>query len=401
MSRREYSTPRGTHDLLYGRCALLRKTERALTELYALRGYREVMTPLLEYYDVFTHAENTLDHGDIYKLIDGGNILVLRPDSTTPIGRLVATKLFDSPLPLRLCYSQDVMRLGNGHGGSRTQIRQSGIEFIGADGVRADVEIAETAIAALNAAGLSDFKLELGHAGIFRALAAEIDFSEEDAEHVRKLIEVKNYSALSDVLAGYAERHPEGCEALNRLPRLFGGREVFSEAADVIGNKAAAEQIDYLKLVYETLAKLGFEEKITLDLGLVNHMEYYTGIILGGYAQGSGERVLSGGRYGILYRKYGMNVSATGFAVNLDAVCDAVEKNFGQESVSAPDAMVYFANGNEQKAYELVSELRKKGLCAELSSAESREEAEKCARAKGVKKLIVCDDAVEEADLAD
>ena len=352
------------------------------------------MTPLLEYYDVFTHAENTLDHGDIYKLIDGGNILVLRPDSTTPIGRLVATKLFDSPLPLRLCYSQDVMRLGNGHGGSRTQIRQSGIEFIGADGIRADVEIAETAIAALNAAGLSDFKLELGRAGIFRALAAEIDFSEEDAEHVRKLIEVKNYSALIDVLAGYAERHPEGCEALNRLPRLFGGREVFSEAADVIGNKAASEQIDYLKLVYETLAKLGFEEKITLDLGLVNHMEYYTGIILGGYAQGSGERVLSGGRYGALYRKYGMNVSATGFAVNLDAVCDAVEKNFGQESVSAPDAMVYFANGNEKKAYELVSGLRKKGVCAELSSAESREEAEKCARAKGVKKLIVCDDAV-------
>ena len=113
MTKREYSTPPGTHDLLYNRCALSRRVERSLIDCYALRGYKEVMTPIIEYYDVFTHAENNLDHGDIYKLIDGGNILVIRPDSTTPIGRLVATKLSDCPLPIRLYYSQDIIRFGN------------------------------------------------------------------------------------------------------------------------------------------------------------------------------------------------------------------------------------------------------------------------------------------------
>ena len=390
MVRREYSTPRGTHDLLYNRCALIRRVEKSLIECYALRGYKEVMTPLLEYYDVFAYAENTLDHGDIYKLVDGGNILVIRPDSTTPIGRLVATKLSDSPLPIRLYYSQDVVRFGNGHSGSK-QIRQSGVELIGADGAKADIEIAETAIRALEAAGLDNFKLELGHAGIFKALTARIDFSADDLEQVRKLIEVKNYPALNDVLGTYAEKYPSECEAISRLPRLFGGREVFDEAAALVKENFAAEQIEYLKHIYNLLDGLGFGEKIVLDLGLVHHMDYYTGVIIGGYASGSGERVLSGGRYGALYEKYGMNISATGFAVNVDAVCDALEKTFGVEKSPPPDVMIFYAPGNEVKAYQIAEEYRRSGICAEMSVAETLEEAVGRAKEKGIKKLVCCD----------
>ena len=121
---------------------------------------------------------------------------------------------------------------------------------------------------------------------------------------------------------------------------MFGGREVFAEAAELIKTEAALEQLLYLRLVYDKLEMLGLEDKIVLDLGLVNHMEYYTGIILGGYAAGTGEKVLSGGRYGALYKKYGMNVSATGFAVNIDAVCDALGKNGINAEPNPPEVMI-------------------------------------------------------------
>ncbi|MDD6262934.1 MAG: ATP phosphoribosyltransferase regulatory subunit [Clostridiales bacterium] len=373
MTRRVYTTPGGTRDELQGRSALLRRTEEKLLSCFEGRGYFEVRTPTLEFYDVFTADESALDHTKIYKLIDGGEILALRPDSTAPVGRLAATKLSSAPLPLRLSYCQTVLRCGGGNRGARTETRQCGVELVGADGLWADLELAEAALTALKESGLSGYKLELGHAGIFGALMRSIDLRDGDDEQIMRLTAAKNYSALNDLLSAYRDSNPGAVEAICRLPELFGGAEVFDGAESLIHEPEALAGISALKALYSELEKLGFGDDVLLDLGLVNGMDYYTGVVFGAYAEGTGEQVLSGGRYDSLYRNYGAGFSASGFAVNVDAVCDALEKLGGRAPAPASDVLVCFAPANAAEAFSFAKELRACGKRVEIAACSAAE----------------------------
>ena len=134
-------------DLFSGRRDLMTAVDRIISSCYSQRGYTEISTPMLEEFSMFSGSNTPLDPKRTFKLIDNGEIMVIRPDSTAPIGRIVATKITDEPLPLRLRYSQEVLIAG----GDGTETSQCGIELIGADGIRADVELIDTAVAALQA----------------------------------------------------------------------------------------------------------------------------------------------------------------------------------------------------------------------------------------------------------
>ena len=373
MKKRVYTTPAGTRDELQCRSALLRRTEGSLLACFEGRGYFEVRTPTLEYYDVFTGDESTLDHTKIYKLIDGGEILAIRPDSTAPVGRLAATKLASMPLPLRLSYCQTVLRCGGGNRGARTETRQCGVELVGADGLWADLELAEAALSALKASGLEGYKLELGHAGIFGGILKSISLDSGDREEVMRLTASKNYSALKDLLQNYREENSEAVDAICRLPELFGGAEVFEAAEALIKEPEALAGLAALKALYVELEKLGFGEDVLLDLGLVNGMDYYTGVVFGAYAYGTGEQVLSGGRYDGLYKNYGENMTASGFAVNVDAVCDALEKTGGKAAMPVSDVLVCFDPANAQEAFAFARELRAVGKRVEIAACPASE----------------------------
>ena len=84
------------------------------------------------------------------KIVDrSGRILVMRPDCTTPIARVAATKLKTLPLPQRLYYDETVFRSGAEHRGSSGEIAQCGVELIGAAGAKADLEVVALAVDAL------------------------------------------------------------------------------------------------------------------------------------------------------------------------------------------------------------------------------------------------------------
>lgn len=366
-------------DLFADRRAAMTAVERALAACYESRGYDEISTPILEDFSMFSGSATALDPKRIFKLVDNGEVLVIRPDSTAPIGRIVGTKLGEAPLPLRLWYNQEVLRAG----GSQTELSQCGIELIGAEGIRAEIELVDTAAGALSAAGLSDFKIELGHAGIFRNLIKDLPLSAEDAERLRRAVEAKNSAEVNEVL-GSVKGFERETEALRRLPMLFGGAEIFAEAEQLIKQPAAAEAVAFLKAVCTALGYLGCGDRIIADLGLVNNMNYYTGMILGGYASGTGERVLSGGRYGGLLGQYGKNLSATGFAVNIDAVCDALEKNGAATPAAVPDIMIWYGARGLQEAYETAAELRNGGKRVEMSTLGSLDETVKRAWDKGI-----------------
>ena len=168
-------TPEGVHDVLFDQCRAHREAQRRLTAIFARRGYREVITPGLEYYDVFSLQGAALPQQEMYKSTDsGGRLLVFRPDSTLPIARMAAARLQSRRRPIRLYYCQSVYRAYPELSGRSHEAPQMGVELLGAAGLRADLEVMAAAAEAMEAVG-GDYRIELGHAGLFRHLVQRLE----------------------------------------------------------------------------------------------------------------------------------------------------------------------------------------------------------------------------------
>ena len=311
MKNYDLITPEGTKDLLFGESVVRRTIEDTLLKLFKSRGYSEIITPGLEFFDVFNMKSRYFPQENLYKMTDSkGRLIVMRPDSTMPIARVVATRLRDADLPLKLCYNQTVYRNESLLKGRSDETVQAGIELIGSEMKMADLEVISAAVDALNAFGL-EFSLELGHIGVFKCLVDRLDADEKDKNHIRKLIQNKNFPALNDFLDTFGNNSVTA--ALKKLPALFGGEEVFEKAEELIPDENVKRILDELREIYCDIADIcGNEGNITVDLGLVNKTDYYTGLIIKGYLKGHGDEVISGGRYDKLISDFGYDIPAVG-----------------------------------------------------------------------------------------
>ena len=343
MKNYDLITPEGTNDLLFKECVMRKNVERTISEQFYSRGYSEIITPGLEFFDVFNLRSRHFPQEDLYKLVDRkGRLLVLRPESTMPIARVVATRLKEATLPLRLCYNQCAYNVSTQMRGRSDQVVQAGIELIGSSEKIADLEVIETAAAVLDKCSPGNFSLEIGDIGFFNELMNQLDVDDNMKETIRNFIETKNYPALNDILDNIGKNNVT--KALKMLPRLFGGEEVFEKASKLFSDENTDAVLLKLKELFHEVEKLGCKGKITVDLGMVNKNDYYTGVILKGYIEGYGEPVLSGGRYDKLIAEFGYDVPATGFAVNVDAVTKVKLKN---EKIAARsvEAIVFAEKG--------------------------------------------------------
>lgn len=399
MKKNNLLTPEGTRDLLFDESVARRTLEDKLRSLFESYGYSEVITPGLEFYDAFMLKTRHFPQESMYKLSDAkGRLMVLRPDSTIPIARLAATRLRDETYPMKLFYNQNIFRINPKNSGRDDEITQSGIEIIGGDSKRADIEVLNIAIEALKACASDDyFSLEIGDSAFFRTLVSKVTDDEEEIETIRSYIEDKNYPALHSAL----EKYPKCSEitALEALPKLFGGAEVFEKAEKIFNDTSTAFILAELKQVYESLCNLGAVNKINVDLGMVNKVNYYTGILFRGYIRGYGMSVLSGGRYDNLMGEFGTSLPATGFAVNVNAVANALLKNSRTKLASSVDVLVY--SEEAEKGFICCRELIANGMTAENSLHASLDEAKEYAEKKGIHKIEVIDKngKVDEIDL--
>ena len=375
------NTPEGTRDRLFSECQERRQVQARLTRLFRQRGYLEVSTPDTEFYDLFALSGSAIEQERMIKVWDGsGKICVMRPDSTTPIARVAATKLCSLPLPQRLYYDQPVYRANPAHAGSSREIPQCGVELIGAKGKKADLEIIVTAIDAMRSCGAPRFHVELGHAGFFRDLSGRLEMGEDELEALRSLIEGKNLAALQVFLHDY-QGNP-ACAALERLSRLFGGPEVLGEAEKLAGR---TEAVDYLRELYDELSAAGYGPYVRFDLGMVHQIDYYTGVVFRGYVEGAGEAVLSGGRYDHLVEVFGREAQATGFAVDVDAVA----RTLPEIAPAVLRYIVHYEPGYLAQALEAMDS-RPAGTC-ELSPCRTLESSKNLARDKDVDCVLVFD----------
>ena len=381
MESYQVNTPEGTRDKLFDESDRQRSAEAAITKLFRRRGYREVITPSVEYYDLFVQAQNPIPQEAMLKLVDrSGRILVLRPDCTTPIARVAATRLDERRGPQRLFYNQTIYRAQHANYGVSSELSQCGIELIGASGLRADAEAVALSVEAIRAAGVEDFRVELGHTGFFTALAGELGVSGSRAEALRGCIENKSFAELEDMLAG--ESSP-AAKAMRSIAVLFGGPEILDEARRLTQNPRALSVIDDLSAIYRELESAGMGAYLSFDLGLVSGLEYYTGLIFRGYAPGTGGVIAAGGRYDRLLSDFGKALPATGFAVYVDELVKCMQPG----EPAALDALVHYAPGCLGRALKLLSTLP--AGSAELSAQETEEESAALAAAKGCHRLLV------------
>ncbi|MCR5110779.1 MAG: ATP phosphoribosyltransferase regulatory subunit [Ruminococcus sp.] len=390
MRNYDLITPEGTKDLLFGECVIRRNIENTLMELFKSRGYSEIITPGLEFFDVFNLNSRYFPQVNLYKLTDSkGRLIVMRPDSTMPIARVVATRLREADLPLKLCYDQPVYRTEPALKGRSDEIVQAGIELIGSQQKMADLEVISTAVDSLRAFNM-EFSIELGHIGIFKELVSRLEATAKEKESIRKLIESKNFPALNDFLDTFGTSSIT--TALKKLPALFGGEEVFDKAEELMPDDNIKRLLDELKAIYNDISAIcGEEASITVDLGMVNKTDYYTGFIIKGYLQGHGEEVLSGGRYDKLISEFGYDVPAVGFAVNVNGIEKAIEKNGVYPAEKQIDALVYAEDGFEVDALRVAQELRDQGLIVEIALLDDPESVREYAKNKKIARVVVID----------
>lgn len=377
-----FNTPEGTRDRLFSECRGRRSAQSRITGLFKRRGYSEVVTPEVEYYDLFVRSGNPLPQQSMMKIIDRtGRILVMRPDCTAPIARVAATKLAGSTAPQRLYYNQTIFRSGDAHMGSESEIAQCGIELIGATGLKGDLEVVAMAIDTLDACGLTDYQIELGHSGFFKSLTEGMSLDDTVKNKMHCFIERKNIAGLGELIDKLG--NTPNSKALRRIPLLFGDVSVLKEAADLTEAPRALETLRYLEEIYHILTKSGRGDVLRFDLGLINGLDYYTGVVFKGYARGAGRDVLAGGRYDNLLGYYGDARPATGFAVYVDELVSCLPE------VSLPiiEAIIHYDHCSLKTALEVLDSLP--GGTAELSTSDDIDESRGLAERKGAKKLIV------------
>lgn len=385
MKNYDLITPEGTKDLLFDECTARGNVEDKIHKIFKSCGYAEIVTSGLEFFDVFNLNSRYFPQESLYKLVDSkGRLIVLRPDSTVPIARVVATRLKEASLPLRLYYNQCVYNMTPLLTGKSDQIVQTGIELIGSSSRTADLEVIGMAVETLSVCCKDGFSLEIGDVGFFKEIMDRLETDDNTKEEIRSLIETKNYPALNDALDKIGEN--KVTTALKQLPRLFGGEEVFEKALKLFSDEKTDAILSDLKQLYIEVKKLAKNGNITVDLGMVNRTDYYTGVIIKGYLAGYGEEILSGGRYDKLISEFGYDVPATGFAVNVDAVAELAVKD---TKTASADIIVFAEPGYELQGIMKASEYRKKGFIVENALCEDIESVREYAKEKKISKIVM------------
>ena len=305
MNERLLHTPEGVRDIYNVECERKLTLEHCLRHRLHLYGFRDIETPMFEFFDIFNKERGTVPSNEMYKFFDReGNTLVLRPDMTPPIARCMAKYYREENLPVRFCYIGDTFVNNTSYQGKLKQVAQLGAELINDATVEADAEMIALTVDCLLDAGLKRFQVEIGQADFFRGLMEEAGIAPDEAEMLRVLIENKNMFGVEEIISG--KNLPDNLkEVILKLPELFGTLDRLLYVKEKISNSRALAAIERLEALYALLCEYGFEEYITFDLGMLSKFNYYTGIIFRAYTFGTGDAVATGGRYDSLVGQFG------------------------------------------------------------------------------------------------
>jgi ATP phosphoribosyltransferase regulatory subunit len=308
--------PPGTRDILPDEMKELRRLSLTLIDAFERFGYGEVATPTIEYEEVLARGD---ERGApvAYRFFDErGELLAMRSDMTIPIARLVANRYAASEPPFRLCYLARAYRAVRPQRGQMREFTQAGVELVGAPAPGGTAEVVEVLAAALDTAGLRRAVIGLGDADLYRQLLDELGVDGEPRDRLLDCLAMHDHVGL-EAEVGRLDLAADQRETLVRLPSLRGGPEVLDEARG-LGGVATERATGRLAETFEELRSRGVADRVSLDLGLLRDLGYYTGAILEVYDPALGHILGGGGRYDELMGRFGRPLPAAGFALYLE-----------------------------------------------------------------------------------
>lgn len=359
--------PEGVEDINSAQYEKKEWIQSKIKDVFKSYGYSQILTPTFEYYDLFSEIDTAINLNDMYKLIDStGKILVLRPDATIPVARMAATKYNSSDGYLKFMYFTSVFRSSDFRAGGKREFVQAGIEYFCNPEPEADAEVISTAIKSLLNLGFKNIHIDIGQTDYFKGIMSELDISFENKNTIRELIENKNYAELGNILNTLSIDN-EYKKLLLEVPYMYGDiQDIAAKARDRAINETMKKAANNLFDIYEILCEYGYEDYVFADLGLINHLEYYSGMIFKGYIDHFGMPVLSGGRYDDLLKNFGKELAATGFGMNVDEILEAANQNNLLTEYKVPkDYLFLYDEGNRKWAIGKSIELREQGYVVE------------------------------------
>lgn len=366
MNKKLLHTPEGVRDIYGNEYAKKLWIENKLHHVIGSFGYDDIQTPTFEFFDVYSKDIGTTPSNELYKFFDKeGNTLVLRPDFTPSIARCAAKYFLDESVPIRFCYLGNTFINTSNLQGKLKEVTQIGAELINDDSIQADAEMLSMVIECLKNTGLQSFQLSIGQVEFFKGLCAEAGLDSDTENELRDYISGKNYFAAEKLLESKDIPEPYRTNLL-KVTDMFGDIESLKACLELVNNDLSKSAIHRLEAIYEVLKLYGVEEYVSFDLGMLSKYHYYTGIIFKAYTYGLGDAIVTGGRYNKLIQKFGKEAAAIGFAVVVDDMMEALNRQKVELDITENKQTIYYTDKNYKEQLAKAIEVRKSGAKVQL-----------------------------------
>ncbi|MDA8052921.1 MAG: ATP phosphoribosyltransferase regulatory subunit [Deltaproteobacteria bacterium] len=373
--------PPGTRDFLPLEAKFINMAADTLLDEFSKWGYKRVATPSIDYLDVFLLSSKA---NELFKVADigSGEMLSFRSDFTPQIGRLSSALRNSSMLPYKFSYFGPVLRNFDPILGKSREIWQAGAELIGPESPESDAELIIMGIESLKKLNVKDFSVDIGNVEFFRGIVSDID--EPARNKIEEFTMRKDSSGLNSFLEDLSL--PEGKkDIIKELPFMFGEKAVIKRAWKMTDNERAINALETMERVISYIKSYKLEKYITIDLGEIRGLNYYTGTIFECFIPHVGYEIFGGGRYNNLIGMFGENCAGAGFAVNLDILSKYVDL----PDFRSDDFLVFNKTDNKKLEVEIIMFLRKKGLKAESDFMDyDYSDALKYAEEQGIKHVV-------------
>jgi len=355
--------PHGTETLYLEETYRHRKILRHMEDLTESWGYLPVQTPVFDFYDNYRPLLDSKLEDQTYRMIDReGDLLMLRSDITLFLARQMGLTLTEEELPVRVFYSDSILRHQDHEDIASHEFFQTGCELIGLPGTEGDLEIIFLLAETLKEFKLPPSRIHIGSTPLFQAIARP--FSEEDARQLTGYVHTREKQSIRKLLQSVYRK--EVAEELTDLLLFIGTGDEFADRLtewESLLDGLLKEPLGYLKQISLGWKDLNeFEDMFRIDLSETGDQPYYSGLVFNAYTEGCGTAIASGGRYDGLLDNFGYSGEQPAFSVGFSLFLRKLEKLSGVKTVPpVPHSAASEESVSAADRYRRATEMRKDG----------------------------------------
>ena len=342
-----------------------------------MNGYDEIETPGVEYFDVY---KSFVAEEELYKFTDGkGRLLCTRYDGTIPVARYAAGR--NDTLPMRLFYIENMYRAGQIGGGKQSGFTQAGIELLGASGAKSDAEVLALAIKSALELGLTDLQVSIGQVQFFKGLSRQLGLNDETIAKVKAAIANRDSVTIEKL-----DLSREDKDTLLMITESCGTYDTIDQMLPRVTDEGAKAALGNIKEILDIMERYGYLKYVSVDLGLIESIDYYTGMVFKGYTYEVGFPVFGGGRYDDVSKTFGKDMAAVGFSISLTLSITALMR---QDKFTPAAGATVIVGGDFETAIATAEALRAEGTAAVLdTTGMTEEELDDYAKTRGIETIM-------------